>query len=85
MAPGILDSSTADAVIPAKTVEHLSVADGYGDYFPAEPARLKLESNFGPMHTESIGYLQPTSKDTPIEVMRERYERDGYLFVCRPT
>lgn len=55
--------------------------DLYGSYRPADPESLSLESNFGPMDAESIGYLQPTSMDTPLEVMRERYERDGYLFV----
>lgn len=55
--------------------------DKYGEYYPTDPKNLKLESNFGPMLPEKIGYLQPTSKDTPIEVMRERLIRDGYLFV----
>lgn len=55
--------------------------DRYGHYHPADPSTLDLESNFGPMDPASIGYLQPTSADTPIEVMQERFERDGYLFV----
>ncbi|EWY89638.1 phytanoyl-CoA hydroxylase [Fusarium oxysporum NRRL 32931] len=55
--------------------------DPYGHYFPADPETLNLESNYGPMESDMIGYLQPTTKDTPIEVMHERFERDGYLFV----
>ncbi|KAL3260760.1 hypothetical protein ABHI18_004297 [Aspergillus niger] len=55
--------------------------DRYGEYYPLDPKYLKLKSNFGPMLPEKIGCLQPTSKDTPIEVMRERLIRDGYLFV----
>ncbi|GKZ52125.1 hypothetical protein AbraIFM66951_001247, partial [Aspergillus brasiliensis] len=54
--------------------------DRYGEYYPTDPKNLSLESNFGPMLPEKVGYLQPTSKDTPIEVMRERLLRDGYLF-----
>lgn len=55
--------------------------DQYGKYYPTDPRNLSLESNFGPMLPQMIGYLQPTSKDTPIEVMRERFNGDGYLFV----
>lgn len=55
--------------------------DNYGFYNPIDPAQLNLESNYGPMRTNTIGYLQPTSADTPLELMRERFSRDGYLFV----
>ncbi|OOF93860.1 hypothetical protein ASPCADRAFT_172713 [Aspergillus carbonarius ITEM 5010] len=55
--------------------------DQYGKYYPTDPRNLSLESNFGPMLPQMIGYLQPTSKDTPIEVMRERFNGDGYLFI----
>ncbi|KAE8149874.1 hypothetical protein BDV25DRAFT_172547, partial [Aspergillus avenaceus] len=55
--------------------------DIYGKYYPADPKTLKLESNFGGMILEQIGYLQPTSKDTPLEIMHERFNRDGYLLV----
>lgn len=55
--------------------------DIYGKYYPTDPKNLSLESNFGPMDPERIGYLQPTSKDTPLEIMRERFNRDGYLLV----
>jgi phytanoyl-CoA hydroxylase len=59
----------------------VKTADSYGRYHPANLKQLKLESNFGPMTPESMGYLQPTSLDTPREIMRERYVKDGYLFV----
>ncbi|RYP56432.1 hypothetical protein DL769_009917 [Monosporascus sp. CRB-8-3] len=55
--------------------------DQYGQYYPRDPATLELESNFGPMDPELMGYLQPTSADTPLDVMHERFEKDGYLFV----
>jgi phytanoyl-CoA hydroxylase len=60
-----------------------AVNDQYGAYYPADPETLNLESNFGPMDPGSVGYLQSTSVDTPLEIMHERFERDGYLFVCR--
>lgn len=68
------------SISKGKTTEYI-----YGSYHPADPAKLKLESNFGPMRPNRIGFLQPTSKDTPIEVMRERYFKDGYQHVriCR--
>ena len=58
--------------------------DMYGKYCPAEPATLQLESNFGPMDPEAIGYLQPTTMDTPLEEMHRRFAHDGYLFVSVP-
>lgn len=80
MAPGILVDDNPHAGI--STVSKVETErDNYGSYHPIDPAELKLESNFGPMHPDQMGYLQPTSKDTPIEVMRERYFRDGYLHV----
>ncbi|RAK99624.1 phytanoyl-CoA dioxygenase family protein [Aspergillus ibericus CBS 121593] len=59
----------------------ISPNDQYGNYYPTDPKNLNLESNFGPMLPEKVGYLQPTSKDTPIEVMKERFSKDGYLFI----
>lgn len=80
MAPGILvDDNPHSGISTVSKVE--TERDNYGSYHPVDPAELKLESNFGPMHPDHIGYLQPTSKDTPIEIMRERYFRDGYLHV----
>lgn len=58
--------------------------DIYGKYYPADPKSLNLESNFGSMDPENVGYLQPTSADTPLEIMHERFQRDGYLFVWHP-
>ncbi|KAF2148172.1 hypothetical protein K461DRAFT_263114 [Myriangium duriaei CBS 260.36] len=55
--------------------------DDYGVYFPAFPKDLDLVSNYGPMDHDNIAFLQPTSADLPMEVMRERYFRDGYLHV----
>lgn len=80
MAPGILVDDNPNA--GTSTVFKWQIErDAYGSYHPIDPAELKLESNFGPMHPDQMGYLQPTSKDTPIEVMRERYFKDGYLHV----
>lgn len=80
MAPGILVDDHPHAGIPTVSKAETE-RDNYGSYHPIDPAELKLESNFGPMHSDQIGYLQPTSKETPIEVMRERYFKDGYLHV----
>ena len=84
MAPSRVDSSPVASSSPsaAKLKELQGQGqDQYGHYHPADPASLSLESNFGPMDADSIGYLQPTRVDTPLEIMHERYERDGYLFV----
>lgn len=85
MAPSRLESPPLEspALSSANKLENTKEIpkDNYGNYYPADPATLNLESNYGPMSPESIGYLQPTSKDTPLEVMHERFERDGYLFV----
>lgn len=80
MAPGILVDESPSAGISTFSKGQIE-RDSYGSYHPIDPANLKLESNFGPMHPDQMGYLQPTSKDTPIEVMRERYFKDGYLHV----
>lgn len=84
MAPGIQSVSAPDPTpLPQRkaTAQNDASNDQYGRYYPADPATLNLESNFGPMDPASIGYLQPTSADTPLEIMRERFERDGYLHV----
>lgn len=85
MAPSRLESPPLEspALSSANKLENTKEIpkDNYGNYYPVVPATLNLESNYGPMSPESIGYLQPTSKDTPLEVMHERFERDGYLFV----
>ncbi|KAJ6036389.1 hypothetical protein N7540_000668 [Penicillium herquei] len=92
MAPAILESIPrgADPQRGGKSYDtnpQKAVADDiYGSYYPVDPSTLNLESNFGPMETGSIGYLQPTSVDTPLDIMHERFECDGYLFVkgCIP-
>ncbi|KAF9639598.1 phytanoyl-CoA hydroxylase [Lasiodiplodia theobromae] len=84
MAPGIQSATLPDPTTLPQTKASLNSEtpkDQYGNYYPADPATLNLESNFGPMDPDSIGYLQPTSADTPLEVMHERFERDGYLHV----
>lgn len=86
MAPTRLDDpivDTFEGAIPSKKAVNVKPADDdiYGHYEPADPSTLNLESNFGPMDADAIGYLQPTSVNTPLEIMRERFERDGYLFV----
>ncbi|RAH75681.1 phytanoyl-CoA dioxygenase family protein [Aspergillus aculeatinus CBS 121060] len=55
--------------------------DDYGKYYPTDPRNLNLQSNFGPMIPEQIAYLQPTAKDTPVEIIRDRFLRDIYVFV----
>lgn len=84
MAPGVLVSDVS-CVAPAPVRQHLkhtiSQKDSYGSYHPIEPESLDLESNFGPMQPDTIGYLQPTSADTSLEIMHKRYSTDGYLFV----
>jgi hypothetical protein len=80
MAPAICAISQPSG-LAAKGSHTILKEDQYGHYFPLSPDALKLESNFGPMVSEQIGYLQPTTVDTPIEVMQERFLRDGYLFV----
>lgn len=79
--PGVVESPLPNGSLPVNGNKTLSKVDQYGTYYPADPGTLDLESNFGPMDPETIGYLQPTAADTPIETMRERFERDGYLHV----
>ncbi|WZH48390.1 Phytanoyl-hydroxylase [Fusarium acuminatum] len=85
MAPSRIESlptenSTTSSIHKLKTTSAAS-QDPYGHYHPADPTTLSLESNYGPMEPDTIGYLQPTTMDTPLEVMHERFEKDGYLFV----
>ncbi|KAF2147599.1 uncharacterized protein K452DRAFT_293997 [Aplosporella prunicola CBS 121167] len=57
----------------------------YGHYQPAEPKNSKLEYNFGLMAPEAIGFLVPTTADTPMKTMRQRFAQDGYRFVRKTT
>jgi phytanoyl-CoA hydroxylase len=80
MAPGILaETGIVPDNLPTKSWNQNQ--QQYGNYHPIESEELSLESNFGPMHSGTVGYLQPTVADTPIEIMHERFKRDGYLFV----
>ena len=86
MAPGVLVAESPAEVSITKPLTRLDSAtkqDSYGSYYPMNPDKLDLESNFGPMQPGTVGYLQPTSADAPLEVMHERYQKDGYLFVCQ--
>ncbi len=50
-----------------------------GSFTPEQPV---LRSNQGDgVAQASTGWMQPTARDTPIEEMRRRYERDGYVWV----
>lgn len=90
MAPGLVESSAipSDLIESFKVDKHSTLSnyeDMYGHYHPADPASLSLESNFGPMDPESVGFLQPTSADAPLEVLHDRFQRDSYLFVSNPN
>ncbi|KAF2484742.1 hypothetical protein BDY17DRAFT_134811 [Neohortaea acidophila] len=42
----------------------------------------KLRSNHGPcVDASSVGWMQETSVDTPLEEMRRRFNTDGYVFI----
>lgn len=41
----------------------------------------KFFVNDGPLDDSQIGYLKPTTLDTPIEEVRRRYNEDGYVFL----
>lgn len=83
MAPGILTEEAQPALAMSTAGKGTPSEDMYGRYYPVDPKDLELESNFGPMRPEQMGYLQPTSADTPIEEMRKRFSKDGYLLVSR--
>jgi len=42
---------------------------------------FSLRSPAGTIESSCLAQLRPTALDTPLEEMRARYERDGYLFV----
>ncbi|KAK6828850.1 hypothetical protein RU639_003659 [Aspergillus parasiticus] len=77
----MVESEVSTSVTATEQQQNLPKDDIYGKYYPTDPKNLSLEGNFGPMDPERIGYLQPTSKDTPLQIMRERFNRDGYLLV----
>lgn len=47
------------------------------------PFQVKIDyfRNFGPMESGSIGFLQTTFADTPLDIMHKSFERDCYLIV----
>lgn len=46
---------------------------------------LRLESAGGPIKPDELGYLKSTPADMPLEEMRERFKKDGYLWVGVPV
>ena len=48
-----------------------------------EPQQLpSLRSNRGKyVDPSSTGWMRPTSRDTPMEEMRRRYNEDGYVWI----
>ncbi|BCS29718.1 uncharacterized protein APUU_80021A [Aspergillus puulaauensis] len=88
MAPGrlasfIVEAPTSHSPVEWQHDEHMKATsnDIYGKCCLADLKSLNLESNFGVLDPENVGYLQPTSADTPLEIMHKRFQRDGYLFV----
>jgi hypothetical protein len=45
------------------------------------PNDLKLLSSGGPIDPNSIGRLRPTDLSTPLEEIRERYAKEGYVWL----
>ncbi|KAJ9643997.1 hypothetical protein H2201_006674 [Coniosporium apollinis] len=77
MAPGILVNKATSP--PALKQGEASKPDLRAMFRDRET--LELHSSGGPIDEDSLGWLEPTSKDTSAEQMRERYNRDGYLWV----
>ena len=46
-----------------------------------EPPPLQRTNIGSHIDPQTVGWLQPTSKDTPISEIRARYERDGYVWI----
>ncbi|KAI2615315.1 hypothetical protein GGR54DRAFT_295933 [Hypoxylon sp. NC1633] len=47
----------------------------------APPPSTPLYVNDGLLRQEQVGYLRASYTDEPLEELRQRYERDGYLFL----
>ncbi|KAI0376773.1 hypothetical protein F5Y04DRAFT_265724 [Hypomontagnella monticulosa] len=45
------------------------------------PPSTPLYVNDGLLGSEQVGYLNPSYPDEPLDDLRRRYERDGYLFL----
>ncbi|OCL12092.1 hypothetical protein AOQ84DRAFT_285928 [Glonium stellatum] len=48
-----------------------------------EPKQLpKLRSNYGEyIDSKTVGWMRPTPANTPLEEIRKRFEKDGYVFM----
>jgi len=49
--------------------------------FPQMPLPETLKANKGHVPRTQLGWLKPTSLDTPLDEMRQRLEEDEYLYV----
>lgn len=78
MAPAILFDSSSSSDEPP--VSYIEAPNNLKAMF-RDGETLKLHSSGGPIDKHSLGWLEPTAKDTPLEEMREKYARDGYLWV----
>jgi phytanoyl-CoA hydroxylase len=66
----------AAALQPTPVPAHELVLDNSPKSLP------KLRSNYGPyLDSSSVGLLNPTPADTPLEGMHRRFDRDGYLYI----
>lgn len=48
---------------------------------PRQEVPTTVGSNQGKIEPERLGWLRPTSKDLPVDELRQRLHEDGYLFV----
>lgn len=48
---------------------------------PTTIAGLTLEVNDGPLRSDDVAFLHRSSPSEPLEILRDRYKRDGYLFL----
>jgi phytanoyl-CoA hydroxylase len=79
-APSHIDTPvTNEAMSTNILLEDEIAGDQYGNYYPMNLENLRLESNFGPMLPGQMGYLQPSSMNTPIGILQQSFKCDGYL------
>ncbi|KAI1407889.1 hypothetical protein F5Y13DRAFT_173702 [Hypoxylon sp. FL1857] len=45
------------------------------------PSSISLYVNDGLLNPEQVGYLRPSSPSEPLDELRQRFHRDGYLFL----
>lgn len=48
---------------------------------PCLENEAQLFVNDGMLKPENVDYLRPTSSDTPLEEIRQRYNDDGYVYM----